>query len=347
MKIKLKNTKINLMGGGGLFDLTNLPCLFHRCIVYTIVLFLSVFYVSCNYEGELRGKDYYQVSIKVIYPQQSSYKVTYNGESIENKMFSEEEGKLAVYSKETGDLLLDTTVSIKNTIQLIQLPNAKPEIYNKDNYLTFNAVMLSTGYSITLNGQQINSGLNYIHKADANGKWTYYKDGNATFVTSADVVDGKSYLFMENIVAQVDASMNTPNNVIKLAFYYAPQKGIDFDAIELVFTAYDTDLVIIIPYDGSLILEKGKLSDFKDFDISIFKDISNQQAHFYYDIYEYDINEHKRGKLIHDGSDAATVLYVADETTGDMYQTKYKLGIYAVNGSDKFFVPDLNYSHVR
>lgn len=339
--------KINLKKGKGLFDLTNLSWPFLKYIVYTSILFLSIFYVSCNNEGELKDKDYYKVNIKVIYPQQTSYKITYNGKSIENNMFTEEKGKLAVYSKGTGDLLLDTTVSIKNTIQLIQLPNAKPEIYNKDNFLTFHAIMLLKGYSVTLNGQQINSGLNYIHKADANGKWTYYKDGSATFVTSADVIDGKSYLFMESDVAQVDESINVPNNIIKLAFYYTPQKGLDFDAIELVFTAYDTDLVNIVPYDGSLILEKGKLSDFKDFDISIFKDISNQNAHFYYNIYEYDINEHKRGQLIHDGSDAATVLYVADDVMTDQYQTTYKSGIYAVNGSDKYFVPDLKYSNPR
>lgn len=266
------------------------------------ILILLFALVSCDIDGNNYGTDdYYKASVSVKYSQ-SPLLITVNGKKYENIDYQkEEDGHLSVYSQDSTVLLLDTIISIKYPIQLIQLSDGKVNIYHKDDYLSFNAnIVLKKGFYVSLGNQKIKSGLNYIKKTDANESISYYKEGSNTPITSEYIklsegitllflqVNDSSFLSLQNTASTEPAP--SPNHT-KIQFLYSPDEN-DPEAIELEFWGYDADTQQIFEdYKKTIVLEKNKLSSFIDFDLNFIEG----GTRYTYTVYEYDLKANQRG----------------------------------------------------
>lgn len=305
---------------------------------------------SCEQTGENDVHGYYAINVTFVGPDiDSKYKITYAGKDVNNNVFSKniEKGHFVIYDEDSTQVLIDTIISgkVNSTIELIKLPGKKIEFYHANEYLKFNArLSLNEGYRMTINGQEIRNGLNYLKKTDSNGEIAYYKIGelNPVFITKANIKAGENYVvlqtgpdnFMEiTSTAPESESAPTSPNLGKVCFFYSPTGEYlkDVDAIELEFVSYDIpNATTITPLPTTLVVEKNKLSPYLELDLAEYKDLLNCSAGFAYNVYKYDVSTKTRGDLLL-SYDAGTTMFQMPAQENDKYKTRYKFMIFQIN----------------
>lgn len=316
--------------------LCGMPFLIYACII-------SLLFVSCNLEGENDAADYYHPTVSVVYSLEH-LNVTFNGKSIDNQLTKQDSGQLSVYSEDSTTLLLDTTISIKSPIQLIQVSKKEVKVFHKEQFITFQTNQtLPKGYHVEFNNQTIVSGKNYLEKSKDNGIFKYYKDGQIepvfTDTTNVTIKDNSIYLMIGDNsslttldIPDSDTSDPESKEHSKLRFFYTPQVN-DPDIIEVEFVAVSNEFRYIIDPYKSVVLEKGKLSSFIEFDNTIFSD-KNDFPTFQCNVYRYDKSSNQRGELIQKRSSFRKITL---RSSG--YTTLYKFETYQIKGSNEKFRP--------
>ena len=304
---------------------------------------------SCDTNGDDSiSKSWYKPYVSVIYSAEP-LQITFDGQNIDSVAYqTEETGNLAVYARESNKKLMDTVVSIKSPIQLIQTEPDVIKFYQKDLFLSFNASLsIPSGYHVEFNKQSIINGNNYLEKSKSKGSFEYYKNDQSdpifTDTNVTTIEDNSQYILIgdnTNLISLQASSQDTVADPVaethcKLRFFYTPAAN-DPDVIEVEFVAVGNETRKLIDPYKSIVLEKGKLSSYIEFDNSVFSSIPDVPT-FQCNVYKYDKVTNQRGEQIQKRSGFRKISLKWRPSGG--YLTLHKFETYQITGSDNKFRP--------
>ncbi len=309
----------------------------------TYYLAISIILGGCDDTGSEIHTGYMKLTYAVIYPQNtdvSAYVVTFNGKNISNTYFSREEldGKLQVYSKGSGTPEIDSTLTLEpnQKLQLIKLPGKKIELYNEKNYIQINASLaLFTGYTAYFSGQELVGGINYLKTNDSNGVVTVYKNGETSPIYTSEnieIIAGQNLNLIQQsetdfliLSGNDDVEDPATKNLSKVRFIYTPSEALSqYETVRMDIIAYNAYTADDFKTTTSVILKKGKLSDYIELDMSLYKD-RGEPTGFGFSLYDENDNS------ILDFYTWYPLLDIARQSSND-YEMKYKIQTWQIIG---------------
>lgn len=309
---------------------------------------LSFFASSCETNGEEDfANDWYKPYVSIVYSSEP-LSIRFNGQNIDSVPYQKEEtGDLEVYARESNKKLMDTVVSIKNQIQLIQTGTDVIKIYQKDLFLSFNtSLSIPSGYHVEFNKHSITNGNNYLEKSKKQGSFEYYKDDQSDPIfidpNVTTIEDNSQYILIGDNTTLISLQSSSQDTVAdpvveehcKLRFFYTPTAN-DPDVIEVEFVAVSNERDEVIDPYKSIVLEKGKFSSYIEFDNTIFSSIQDYPT-FQCNVYKYDKETNQRGEQIQKRSGFRKITL---RNRGSGYATLRKFETYQITGSNNKFRP--------
>lgn len=317
----------------------------YSLLIMTYYLAMSIILGGCDdTASDFTNVGYMKLTYAVIYPQNTdinAYVVTFNGKNISSTYFSREEldGELQVYSKGSGTPEIDSTLTLEpnQKLQLIKLPGKKIELYNEKNYIQFNASLaLFTGYTAYFSGQELVGGTNYLKTNDSHGVVTVYKNGETSPVYTSEnieIIAGQNLNLIQQsetdfLILSGNDEVEDPatKNLSKVRFIYTPSEALSqYGTVRMdiiVYNAYTADDFV---KTTSVILKKGKLSDYIELDMSLYKDRHEPTA-FGFSLYDESNNS------ILDFYTLYPLLDIAWQSS-NFYEMKYKVQTWQIIGN--------------
>lgn len=264
----------------------------NRLPIFLLLTFISALFAGCDKNDEINNDiaGFYELSLDVVYPSDSTYIAEFNGQDISKTKFSRniEEGELKIFPKNSN--IAELTINDYNLsqaskkIRLIKLPGQNIELYREENFVTFqnNIQFISDEYKAILNGQELTKGLNYYKKANGlNGTLEIYEQNTTEpiFTQSFSVLEtGESKINLlqlsETLFLDVPAdSVSDPlsEQYTKVRFFYASNVFPGVGKIKLEVLEY-TNLTSI----GSVEMNVGELSPYLTIDWDIVTNAGGQ-----------------------------------------------------------------------
>lgn len=313
---------------------------------------------GCDTDGDYVETGYQTIQVSFVYPQTANqqYDIMLDGQTAKNNVIyvpsTNHNGVLEVKDKATGEIAFSDNVEIKPnlTIPLILL-DGEVGIFSEENYAEYELVFIpliageESLYTLKINGNTVipytksyaRKGIDYTLEISKDGTPLYtgtinIESGTLCIIEQQSPETGEmSYLTLTGSAdeAEPDSEYKT-----KVRFFFNKVNDLaDVDSVNVDFYSFNQETY---QYDGqglekykSVKVKVGELSDYVEFDLSLYKDISSMATGFM-----YHVTNANDGSVVFDLSNQGQLVLEPQDYTGDaVYKSLYKFQTAILDGS--------------